>query len=162
LPLFAPKPVFNSRITLSQYLITTTTSIMALPHFLSLEDCADWSKTVEPFLPQLYELPQRVLDHINSPHDLLELYKQTNPLVSGFAFSLFAGVVFLVVSEANRNWSQVDRMWSLLPTMYNAHFKIWAHMNNVESQRLNLVLLWSCVWSVSNPDVNALVITWLT
>lgn len=120
---------------------------MALPHFLKLEDCADWSKTVEPFLPQLYELPYRLLDHITSPHDLLELYKQTNPLVSGFAFSLFAGVVFLVVSEANRNYSQVDRMWSLLPTIYNVHYKVWAELNNVSSPRLNLVLLWSVVWS---------------
>ncbi|KAH6654347.1 hypothetical protein BKA67DRAFT_535673 [Truncatella angustata] len=120
---------------------------MAIPHFISLEACAEWSKTVEPFLPQLYELPRRLLDNITNPHSLLELYKQTNPLVSGFAFSLFLGAVFLVVAEVNRNWSQVDRMWSLLPTIYNAHFKVWADLNHLNTQRLNLILFWSTIWS---------------
>ncbi|KAK9425858.1 hypothetical protein SUNI508_12836 [Seiridium unicorne] len=120
---------------------------MALPHFLYLENCAEWSKTVEPFLPQLYELPRRLLDNLTNAHGLLELYKQTNPLVSGFAFSLFLGFVFLVVSEINRNYSQVDRMWSLLPTIYNVHFKVWADLNNISSPRLSLIVFWSAVWS---------------
>lgn len=125
---------------------------MAQPHFLSLEDCAEWSKTVEPFLPQLYELPGRLLDNIADPGKLLQLYKQTNPLISGFAFSLFLGAVFLVVSEINRNYSQVDRMWSLLPTIYNVHFKVWASLNNVSSPRLDLIVFWSVVWSVCFPS----------
>jgi hypothetical protein len=32
----------------------------ALPLVKTLSDCADYSKTVEPFLPQLYDLPYRV------------------------------------------------------------------------------------------------------
>ena len=121
---------------------------MALPSLKALEDCADFSQSVEPFLPQLYELPRKLLENALSSDGLLQLYKDTNPLVSGFAFSLFAAAVFLVVSEANRNYSQVDRMWSLLPTMYNAHFAVWSHLHNLPSQRLNLILLWSAAWSV--------------
>ena len=101
---------------------------MALPTLLALEDCADYSKTVEPFLPQLYSLPEKLLDVVARRQSLSSLYIETNPLVSGFAFSIFLGAVFLVASEINRNYSQVDRFWSLLPTFYIAHFDLWARM----------------------------------
>ncbi|KAI0481095.1 DUF1295-domain-containing protein [Xylariaceae sp. FL0804] len=120
---------------------------MALPSLNRLEDCAQYSTVVEPFLPQLYELPWKLVDVISKRASLLELYANTNPLVSAFAFSLFAGGVFLIVSEFNRNYSQVDRMWSLLPTIYNAHFAAWAHLNHLPSQRLDLVLACSAIWS---------------
>ncbi|KAI1340520.1 DUF1295-domain-containing protein [Xylariaceae sp. FL0016] len=120
---------------------------MALPTLTSLEDCAEYVKTVEPFLPQLLDLPYKLLDLISSRGSLLEYYKSTNPLVSGFAFSIFLGGIFLIVSEVNRNYSQVDRMWSLLPTIYNVHFAAWAHLNDLPSQRLDLVAAWSLLWS---------------
>ncbi|CAJ2509998.1 Uu.00g058980.m01.CDS01 [Anthostomella pinea] len=120
---------------------------MAIPSLKRLEDCAEYSKVVEPFLQQLYELPGKAIDAISNRDSLLDLYTDTNPLVSGFAFSIFLGGVFLVVSEINRNYSQVDRMWSLLPTIYNAHFAFWAHLNDLPTQRLNLVLLFSTFWS---------------
>ncbi len=122
---------------------------MALPSLKSLQDCAEYSKVVEPYLPQLYELPwQAYYTATNSDASLLDLYKNTNPLLSGFSFSIFLAAVFLTVSEANRNYSQVDRVWSLLPTLYNAHFAIWSHLNKLPSQRVDLVLLWSVLWSV--------------
>ncbi|KAI0180969.1 DUF1295-domain-containing protein [Hypoxylon sp. FL1284] len=120
---------------------------MALPSVNTLEDCADYSQVVEPYLPQLYELPWKVVDVVSSQGSLVELYKNTNPMVSGLGFSIFLGAIFLVLSEINRNYSQVDRMWSLLPTIYNAHFTAWSHLNHLPSQRLDLVLLWSTVWS---------------
>ncbi|KAI2626568.1 DUF1295-domain-containing protein [Hypoxylon sp. NC1633] len=120
---------------------------MALPWAKTLEDCAEYSQVVEPYLPQLYELPQKLVDVVSSRDSLVELYKNTNPLMSGLGFSIFLGAVFLVVSEINRNYSQVDRMWSLLPTIYNAHFAAWSHLNGLPSQRVNLVLFWSCLWS---------------
>lgn len=121
---------------------------MAFPSVRTLEDCADYSQVIEPYLPQLYELPWKVVDVVSSGGSLLELYKNTNPMVSGFGFSIFLGVIFLVASEVNRNYSQVDRMWSLLPTIYNAHFAAWSHLNHLPSQRLDLVLFWSSMWSV--------------
>ncbi|KAI8634729.1 DUF1295-domain-containing protein [Xylariaceae sp. FL1651] len=120
---------------------------MAIPILKSLEDCADYSKTIEPFLPQLYELPSRILDTISNRESLLQLYTNTNPLISGFAFSVFLGGIFLIASEVNRNYSQVDRFWSLLPAFYNAHFATWAHLNGLPCQRVNLVLFWSVIWS---------------
>ena len=130
---------------------------MALPTLNSLEECAEYAKVVEPFLPQLYELPRALQYTITSPDaSLLQLYKETNPLVSGFSFSILLGAFFLVLSELNRNYSQVDRLWSLLPTIYNAHFAVWSHLNNLPSQRVDIVLLWSVFWSVSSVNLYSL------
>ena len=119
-----------------------------IPALQALEDCADWAKTVEPYLPQLYQLPNKLLDTIETRGSLFDVYTQTNPLVSGFAFSLFLGAVFLVASEVNQNYSQVDRFWSILPTVYIAHFDIWARLTGVPSQRIDAALLFSTVWSL--------------
>jgi hypothetical protein len=122
---------------------------MALPLVLELQDCVGFDRTVKPFIPQLYELPTKLLDVFAGRESLLQLYTQTNPLISGFAFSLFLGAVFLVVAEINRNYSQVDRCWSLLPTVYIAHFDAWARLNGLPAQRIDAALLFSTIWSVS-------------
>ncbi|KAL1873451.1 hypothetical protein VTK73DRAFT_949 [Phialemonium thermophilum] len=121
---------------------------MALPSLRSLEECSDFSKTVEPFIPQLYELPRKVVETISTRSGFLDLYLNTNPLVSGFAASVFLGAVFLVVAEINRNYSQVDRCWSLLPTVYIAHFDIWARLSGLPAERLDVILLFSTLWSI--------------
>jgi hypothetical protein len=123
---------------------------MALPLVKSLQDCADYHQTVEPFIPQLYALPQRLLDTAGSPASLRQLYIETNPLVSGFAISIALGFVFLIVSEINRNYSQVDRMWSLLPNLYIIHFAVWANVAGLPTNRLNLIAAFSSIWSVSH------------
>ncbi|KAJ9154881.1 DUF1295-domain-containing protein [Pleurostoma richardsiae] len=122
---------------------------MTLPALHALEDCADFSKTVEPFIPQLLELPTKLLAVVQSRGTgFLDLYLHTNPLVSGFAVSLALGAVFFVVSEINRNYSQVDRCWSILPTLYIAHFGTWARLNGVASTRLDAAVLFSTIWSL--------------
>lgn len=122
---------------------------MALPVVHALEDCADFSTTVKPFIPQLYELPAKLLDVFAGRESLLQLYTETNPLISGFAISVVLGAVFLVVAEINRNYSQVDRCWSLLPTVYIAHFDAWARLTGIPSRRIDAALLFSTIWSVS-------------
>jgi steroid 5-alpha reductase family enzyme len=57
------------------------------------------------------------------------------------------GAVFLVVAEINRNYSQVDRCWSLLPTVYIAHFDAWARLTGLPTRRLDVALLFSAIWS---------------
>lgn len=142
-------------VTQYHYTTTSTKSIkMALPALQIFENCAEWNKTVEPYLPQLYELPSKLLDVFQSRQGLAELYTQTNPLVSGFAFSIFLGAVFLVVSEINQNFSQVDRCWSILPTFYVAHFDLWARMSGIDSSRIDSILLFCTAWSVSMPTRN--------
>lgn len=120
----------------------------ALPIVKSLVDCADWSVTVDPFISQLTALPQRVWDTGFAVDGLVGLYASTNPLITAFAFSLAISPLFLVAAEINKNYSQVDRFWSLLPTFYNAHYAVWARVNGLPTQRLDNILAFSIVWSI--------------
>jgi steroid 5-alpha reductase family enzyme len=119
----------------------------ALPFVKTLPECADFSKTVEPFLPQLYDLPYRVAAHITDPQGLQEIYLATNPLISSLAFALFLSPIVWILSEINKNYSQVDRLWSILPAFYNVHFALWAYFNDLPSVRLNHVMAVSVLWS---------------
>lgn len=121
---------------------------MVLPVAHNIMDCADFGKTVLPYVSQLYDLPQQIYQNINNFEALETLYISTNPLVSAFSLSLFLAPIFLIVSETNKNYSQVDRCWSLLPTFYNAHFVLYAHMAGIPTRRLDILLLFSGVWSV--------------
>ncbi|OLN93946.1 hypothetical protein CCHL11_03382 [Colletotrichum chlorophyti] len=117
---------------------------MALPAVSSLEECSEWAKAAEPFIPQLLELPRKIAA---SPQSLAQIYLETNPLVSGFFFSLVLAVVVLGVSEYHRNFSQIDRLWSLLPNWYILHLAAWAHLNGVPAQRVALVGAATTLWS---------------
>lgn len=121
---------------------------MALPVVTHLLECSDFEKTVLPYIPQLYNLPQQLLISYNNPTELRNLYISTNPLITALALSLFLAPIFLVVSEINKNYSQVDRLWSILPTIYNAHYTLYAHMSGLNTQRLDNLVAFSVVWSV--------------
>ncbi len=122
---------------------------LALPAVNSLEDCSNFTIAVQPFIPQLYDFPQRFFQSLSDPEALKNVYLSTNPLISGFALSLFLAPIFLVVSEFNKNYSQVDRVWSILPTIYNAHYALWAYLAGIPNERTNTILAFSCIWSVS-------------
>lgn len=124
---------------------------MALPSVNSIEECADYYKTVEPFLPQLYDLPNKLLDSFSDPGALLQIYLETNPFISAGAFSLLLACVFFVAAELNRNFSQVDRAWSILPAVYNAHFALWARLSGGAHQRSDLIAAAAVIWSVRAP-----------
>ena len=127
---------------------TSPAAIMALPFVRTFADCANFDKTVVAYIPQLYDLPQQIFQSATSLQQLQTLYVATNPLISAFAFSLFLAPIFLIVSEVNKNYSQVDRCWSLLPTLYNAHFVLYAHAVGVPTRRLDTLLIVSGIWSV--------------
>lgn len=129
-------------------MLVTPPAGVAMPIIKTLSDCASYSTTVEPYIPQLYALPDKVLANIGDFEALKDLYTSTNPIISGFAFSLALFPIFLVVSEVNRNWSQVDRVWSILPTIYNIHYAVWARMNGLETQRVDNVMAFSVLWSM--------------
>ena len=124
---------------------------MALPLIRSIADCTDYSKTILPYTGQLYDLPQQIFDNITNLQALKVLYVSTNPLIFAFTFSLFLFPIFLVISEINRNYSQVDRCWSILPTIYNAHYTTYAHATGLSTRRLDVLLLLSISWSVGIP-----------
>ncbi|ROV89558.1 hypothetical protein VSDG_08543 [Cytospora chrysosperma] len=121
---------------------------MVLPVLQSFPDCVDWSKTVDPYLPQLYELPSKLMGVFKAHQSLKDVYLETNPLISGLAVSIFLAAIFWVSSEINKNYSQVDRFWSILPTFYIAHFDLWARLSGVPSQRLDLILFFSTLWTI--------------
>ena len=121
---------------------------MALPVVKSVADCVDFQRVVEPYYPQLFDLPQQFLQAFPSSRALGVLYVSTNPLISAFAFTLFLFIPFFLGSEINRNYSQVDRAWSILPTVYNAHYAIYAHAVGLPTQRVDTVLALSLIWSV--------------
>lgn len=121
-----------------------------IPILRSIEDCSDFAKTVEPFIPQFYSLPDKLLASFSSLERLQRVYVETNPLVTGFAASLFLAGVFLIVSEINRNYSQVDRSWSILPNLYIVHLAVWARLAGQPHARIDLVAAFSTIWSVSN------------
>ena len=122
---------------------------MSLPVIKTFADCTDFRATVAPFISQLYDLPRQIVESISNPSTLKQLYISTNPLITAFTFSLFLFPVFLIVSEVNKNYSEVDRCWSLLPTVYNAHFVVYAHVAGLSTRRLDSLLVCSTIWSVS-------------
>lgn len=120
----------------------------AMPVVKSFHDCADYSTALEPYLPQLYRLPSQIFDSIADTDALKHIYTSTNPAISGLAFAIALMPVFLLVSEINKNYSQVDRVWSILPTVYHAHYALWARLNGLESTKLDNVLAFSVIWSL--------------
>ena len=128
---------------------------MSLPVITSITESADLEKAVLPYVPTLFDLPNQVFQSISNLQALQSLYLTTNPLISAFAFSLFLSPIFFIASEINKNYSQVDRFWSLLPTFYNAHFVLYAHALGFPTARLDALLATSVLWSVSTtvfPD----------
>jgi hypothetical protein len=126
---------------------------MALPSIYELNDCSSFAKTVSPYVPQLYDLPRQIFQSWNNPTELRNIYLATNPLITAFAFCLFLSPVFLLISEINKNYSQVDRCWSILPTIFNTHYVVYAHMSGLDTQRLDNLAAFSTVWSVGTPRV---------
>lgn len=121
---------------------------MALPAVKTLVDCADYTQTFEPFIPQLYALPEQVWASLGDLEALKQIYISTNPAIFGLALALAAFPIFWIISEINKNYSQVDRVWSILPTLFNLHYSIWAHLNGLETTRVDNVLAFSTVWSM--------------
>lgn len=127
-------------------------ALAAVPVVKTFADVVDFDKTVLAFLPQLYELPQRILESITDPDALLTVYTATNPFISAVAFALFISPIFLIVSEVNKNYSQVDRVWSILPTIYNIHYAVFARLTGIPSKRLDTLAVVSTIWSVSHES----------
>lgn len=124
-------------------------TVMALPVLKSFEACADFSKTVSPYLPQLSALPQQILASYQDVDALKELYIATNPLISTMAFAIAITPIIFLASEINKNYSQIDRLWSLLPTIFVGNYVLYAHMIGIEdTERMDTLLVAYSIWSV--------------
>lgn len=121
---------------------------MALPIVKGLQDCADYGITLEPYWDQLRPLSTLVFQHVTDFAALKQLYVDTNPFMTGLAASFFLMPFFLIAGEINQNWSQIDRFWSILPTLYHLHWSLWTHMSGINAERVDLRLIVSTVWSM--------------
>lgn len=120
---------------------------MALPVVKNALECADYSSTLEPYLYQLRPLPGVVVESITNAAALKQLYLDTNPAITSIAFSIAIAPIFLVVSEINKNYSQVDRMWSILPSIHHLHYFLYAYLSGLDTTRIGGVALASTIWS---------------
>jgi hypothetical protein len=127
-----------------------TDSVAAiLPTLTTPADCTSFSKTVLPYLHQLsltHLLP--LLCGEISPK---EWYLATNPVISAILFALFISLVVFISAEINRNCSQVDRLWSILPALYTGHFALWSHLHGIGSERVDTLATLVALWSVCSP-----------
>jgi len=120
---------------------------LPLPTLSSPSDITDFSKTVTPFLHQL-SIPH-IQPLLTGQVAVKEWYLSTNPLITALHFALVVALITLAASEINRNYSQIDRLWSLLPAIYVGHYTLFAHMNGLDTQRLDTLTAFSLLWSVS-------------
>ncbi|KAG2213558.1 hypothetical protein INT46_002264 [Mucor plumbeus] len=71
-----------------------------------------------------------VSSSIQDPSQLIALYKETDPLESSLYFSSVLITIHYIVSEITKNYSQVDRAWSILPGIYAWHYTIHDYLLN--------------------------------
>ena len=120
-----------------------------LPDVQTVSDCASLKHVVLPFLPDVKAFPAHLIEAGKDVEKIKRVYLNTNPLATAIVFALFLSVLFLVLSEATRNNSQVDRAWSILPILYNGHYAIWARMTGLSTKRLDNVAVITALWGVS-------------
>ncbi len=74
---------------------------------------------------------------------MLELYTTTDPLTSALALALALGVLCWLLSLLTREYSWVDRLWSLTPPLFALHFAGHAGFADV---RLNVMAGLAVAW----------------
>ncbi|GAM89145.1 hypothetical protein ANO11243_071800 [Dothideomycetidae sp. 11243] len=119
---------------------------MALPVVSKLEQCSDYTLTLAPYIYQFAELPKRLLT-VTSFERLEEVYITTNPVVSALALSIVVGQIAFVVSTINKNYSQIDRVWSILPAVYNCHYWYYGYLTGIRSQRMDIMAVFTLCWA---------------
>ncbi|KAJ5103799.1 hypothetical protein N7532_004328 [Penicillium argentinense] len=120
---------------------------LPLPHVESLSECTSFKLTVLPYLAQLQYLPASLREAGRDLERLNAVYLATNPLISAVALGSVLAAIFFLAAEINRNYSQVDRFWSILPAVYNVHFAAWARLAGIRTQTLDTIAVISVIWS---------------
>jgi steroid 5-alpha reductase family enzyme len=125
----------------------------SIPTIASLSESASFAKTVQPFLSQLRTLPIALFNaSTTTTGSKLEaisvVYLYTNPLIFTLFLSLALCPLFLLLSEVNKNYSQVDRAWSILPAVFVGNYTLWAHLHNLPTAKLDNASVCVFVWSL--------------
>ena len=117
-----------------------------VPSLASLSHITDHTHTITPFwAPFLTNLP--LLNPTSPTFSPLTFYHTTNPLLSAFLITQGLAVFTFLLSSITGNLSQVDRLWSLLPAIYIAHFTYFAHYLALPTERLDTLLVLVALWS---------------
>ncbi len=126
------------------------TMTLPLPEVKSLADCVSFNHAVRPFLSQVAGLPEQLQPVIAAKdvNALKAVYLATNPLATALAFTIFLSGFFIIFSEITRNYSQVDRFWSILPSIFNVHFAVWARLSGLRTLNLDTIAAISLIWTV--------------
>jgi steroid 5-alpha reductase family enzyme len=75
--------------------------------------------------------------------ELLELYRTTDPLMSALAAAAIWSLWCWIASMLTGNYSQVDRLWSILPVLYVFHFAAHGTFTDLRLGLMTaLVVLW--------------------
>lgn len=77
--------------------------------------------------------------------ELATWYQANDPLVTAFYASLGFAALCWVLSVLTREYSWVDRLWSITPVLYAVHFAAYA---GFEDTRLNLMAALVTLWGV--------------
>jgi steroid 5-alpha reductase family enzyme len=75
--------------------------------------------------------------------ELIELYRSTDPLMSALVAAGLLSVWCWVASLLTGNYSQVDRLWSILPVLYVFHFAAHGSFTDL---RLALMTTLAVLW----------------
>jgi len=76
---------------------------------------------------------------------LIELYKTTDPLTTALWVAGALALLCWVLSLITKEYSWVDRLWSITPVLFAVHFAGYAGFNDA---RLNLMAALAVVWGI--------------
>jgi steroid 5-alpha reductase family enzyme len=76
---------------------------------------------------------------------LLDLYSETDPLLSALWLCAAFSVLCWLLSVLTREYSWVDRIWSITPVIYTGHFAAHAGFDDA---RLNVMALLVALWGL--------------
>jgi len=76
---------------------------------------------------------------------LIELYKTTDPLTTALWVAGALALLCWVLSLITKEYSWVDRLWSITPVLFAVHFAGYAGFNDA---RLNLMAALALLWGV--------------
>ncbi|KAI9320730.1 hypothetical protein BX666DRAFT_1875333 [Dichotomocladium elegans] len=86
---------------------------------------------------------------VKDPGIIFEYYKSTDAFIIALEAMTVFMIVHLVVGEITRNYSQVDKAWSILPGVYAWHYTIHDYLNRSEFHpRLLLGAILISIWGV--------------
>lgn len=84
-----------------------------------------------------------------NPIQWFVLYKETHALVSIVTLVIIISFLCFVFALPSRNYSQVDRLWSVLPFAYVYHFLIISYLNHEKvDARLLLMAALTTAWGM--------------